>query len=96
MANRLKIRKAHRCRFEPGETYETSPELAKIHEDIRSFYFSGVQLFTKDSLRAVGRQLRERNEKTDKIYVKAINGDLVDFPVRSGSVISSPIYKETV
>ena len=96
MANHSKFRKRDRCWFKPSETYETSSELIKIHKDIRLLYLSGVQLFTKDSLRAVAQQLQERNEKTDKVYVKGINGDPVDFTIRSGSVISTSASEDIV
>jgi hypothetical protein len=72
------------CWLEPSELYETYPQLAEVHQEMRSLYLSFVPLFDRHCLQSVRKQLHDCNEKTEKITVEAINGDAVDFDIWTG------------
>jgi hypothetical protein len=67
--------------IEPSEIYETSPQLIKVHQGMRSLYISGKPIFNRDCLQTVSRQLHDFDEKTDKIHVVGVNSEVVDFNI---------------
>jgi hypothetical protein len=73
---------------EPLVDLNNSPEIATIRANIRSAFLSGTPLFTKECIRHVCQQLRELNGKAGKVYVKGLNGNIVEFPVEPGRVRS--------
>jgi hypothetical protein len=79
----------------PSETYETSTRLSEIHGGIRSLYLSGVPLFTREILHAVGKQINTLGTSANKIYVTGINNELVDFDVETGRVLPAKKYPDS-
>lgn len=75
---------------------DATRKLAHIHADIQFLYLSGVPLFTKEAIRNVSCQLNELGGKSGKVYVKALNGILVEFNVETGRVFPSGLDAEFV
>ncbi len=73
----------------PSERCGDPVELAKIHADICSLYLSGAPLFTKETLRHISQQFKELDGNGGKVYVRGIDGTVVDFTVNPGYVSPS-------
>lgn len=59
------------------------------------WYKAGVPFFTKESIRAVSKQLKGPLIDGDTIFVKGLNGVTVEFKVATGRIRSFPQEPET-
>lgn len=79
-----------------GEAYHwhepTSAKEGKINEailKIRSLYDAGTPFYTKEALQDVCQQLEKSVERGQKVWVKGLDGILVDFDIENGRTIAA-------
>lgn len=67
-----------------------------INDEIRSLYLAGVPLFTKEQIYAIRQQLKALKGKRGKVLVTGLNGNVAEFIVKTGDVLSSNTGVERV
>jgi hypothetical protein len=81
----------------PGEAYgrwcdpdKRDPQdiqmLTKAHAEIRSLYLAGAPLFTKQLILDVADQLQKLQGSLGTIFVKGVNGAMVEFAIETGRI----------
>ncbi|KAE9368094.1 hypothetical protein N431DRAFT_561865 [Stipitochalara longipes BDJ] len=63
--------------------------LTVAHAEIRSLYFSGAPAFTRELIQDVGQQLRKLEEKCGKVFIRGINGVMVEFAIETDRILPS-------
>jgi len=70
----------------------TSPadeeKMAEAIRGIRVLYNTGIPFYTKTSLQSTYRQLEKHVERGQKISIMGVDGDMVDFEIETGRILS--------
>lgn len=67
----------------PPDTPKTEEEALSRIDDL---YASGVPFFSKDSIRSAWEQMQKPLVDGDKIYIKALDGAMIEYDLRIGHV----------
>ncbi|TAQ89295.1 hypothetical protein B7494_g2388 [Chlorociboria aeruginascens] len=68
-------------------------KLIEVQAEIRSLYLSGAPMFTREDIQDVSQQLRKLEGKSGTVFIRGINGAMVEFAVETGRVF--PTRSET-
>ena len=60
-------------------------EIVEVKEKIYALYNEGVPLFTKNWFADLCQQFEKNDSKGQKIWLKALDGSMVDFDVETGN-----------
>jgi len=82
----------------PGEAYFVTDDndkhniiqrLTEAHAEIRSLYLFGAPVFTREIIQDVGQQLRKLGEKCGKVFIRGLNGVMIEFAIETGRILPS-------
>ncbi|KAH8789097.1 hypothetical protein F5882DRAFT_438708 [Hyaloscypha sp. PMI_1271] len=63
--------------------------LTEAHAEIHSLYLSGAPVFTREIIQDVGQQLRKLEGKFGKVFIRGLDGVMVEFAIETGRILPS-------
>jgi hypothetical protein len=78
------------------EKHNIIQRLTEAHAEIRSLYFSGAPVFTREIIQDVGQQLRKLEGQCGKVFIRGLNGIMVEFAIETGRIIPCGPDKEFI
>ena len=67
-----------------GDEIHQRNEIAQVHSRIRALYDSGTPLFTKETIQDLDKQLKSLTDRSQKVYVKGLDGNILAFENETG------------